>query len=79
MLVVMDLFINVTLIKPQIIYESYPKVFVVLYETLKEKDDSLIYFAINAVIMLATSWDCKISLDIPAPNIVINQYQGKLC
>lgn len=56
---------------------SYPKVFVVIYEILKENDDSLVSVAINAVNLLASSWDCKISLDIPAPKLVTYQYQGK--
>lgn len=63
--VVLEFFIKVTQIRPCLIFTTYPKVFVVIYEVLKEGDDSLVGVAINAITSLASSWDCKIALDVP--------------
>lgn len=64
-IVVLEFFIKVTQVKPQLMFTTYPKVFVVLYETLKEGEDSLVGVAINSISTLASSWDCKVVLDVP--------------
>jgi len=59
------------------VFTTYPKVFVVLYEVLKEGDDDLVGVAINAITTLASSWECKISLDNPSASMILN-YDGKV-
>lgn len=76
-IVVLEFFIKVTQVKPQLIFTAYPKVFVVIYEVLKEGEDSLLGAAINAISTLASSWDCKIVLDIPVADMSYG-YQGKI-
>lgn len=72
----MEFFIQVTEMRPKFIYTSYPKVFFIIYEILKQVDDAFISTAMNGIVSLASSWDCKLVLDIPFPNI--NCYdQGK--
>jgi len=74
---VLEFFIQITQVKPHLVYSTYPKVFVVIYEVLKEGDDSLVGVVINAIISLASSWDCKIVLDIPTANMICG-FQGKM-
>jgi len=76
--VVLEFFIKIAQVKPLLIFTTYPKVFVVIYEVLKEGDDSLVGVAINAITSLASSWECKILLDIPTASITLN-YEGKVC
>jgi len=72
-----EFFINITLVRPYLVLTRYPKVFVVLYGTLKEPD-SLTGVAMNSISVLASSWDCKIALDIPT-SILIYDFQGTMC
>lgn len=76
--VVLEFFIKVTQVRPQLIYVTYPKVFVVIYEVLRERDDSSVGVVINAIISLASSWDCKIVLDVPTASTTCG-YQGLVC
>lgn len=73
--VVLEFFIKVTQVRPQLIYAAYPKVFAVMYEVLKEGDDIAVGVVINAIISLACSWDCKIVLDTPTASITCG-FQG---
>lgn len=73
--VVLEFFIKVSQIRPQLIYATYPKVFAVMYEVLKEGDDIAVGVVINAIISLASSWDCKIVLDTPTASITCG-FQG---
>jgi len=75
--VVLEFFIKVTQVRPLFIFTTYPKVFVVIYEVLKEGDDSLVGVAINAITILASSWECKILLDNPSASMILN-YDGKV-
>ncbi|VVC35962.1 Hypothetical protein CINCED_3A014253 [Cinara cedri] len=75
--IILEFFIQIALIKPQLIYISYPKVFTVIYEIMNENDGLLVNVATNSIKVLASSWECKLSLDIPAPKLMIDQYQGK--
>lgn len=77
----LEFFINVTQVRPQLIFTTYPKVFIVIYEVLKEgDDDSLMGVTIKAVTALASSWDCKIALDVPTSGMTsCNMIQGKMC
>lgn len=70
--VVLEFFIKVTQVRPLLIFTTYPKVFAVIYEVLKEGDDSLLGVAINAIISLASSWECKMLLDIPIASVTLN-------
>lgn len=74
-IVVLEFFIKITQVRPHFIFTTYPKVFVVIYEALKEGDDSLVGVAINSIASLASSWDCKIVLDFPTTNMNFG-YQG---
>lgn len=76
-IVVLEFFIKVTQFQPQLIFTTYPKVFVVIYEILKDGEDSLIGVAINSIATLASSWDCKIVLDVPAADMTYG-CQGKI-
>lgn len=73
----LEFFIKVTQVQPQLIFTTYPKVFVVIYEVLKEGEDSLLGVAINSIATLASSWDCKMVLDVPATDITYG-CQGKI-
>lgn len=73
----LEFFIKVTQVQPQLIFTSYPKVFVVIYEVLKEREDSLLGVAINSIATLASSWDCKMVLDVPAAGMTYG-CQGKI-
>ncbi|XP_025207928.1 uncharacterized protein LOC112603532 isoform X2 [Melanaphis sacchari] len=70
--IVLEFFIKITQVRPLFIFTTYPKVFVVIYEILKEGDDSLVGVAINAIANLASSWECKILLDIPTASVTLN-------
>ncbi|KAF0754890.1 26S proteasome non-ATPase regulatory subunit 5-like, partial [Aphis craccivora] len=70
--IVLDFFIQITQVRPFFMFTSYPKVFVVIYEMLKEEDDSLVGVAINAITNLASSWECKILLDNPTASVILN-------
>lgn len=72
----MEFFIKITQIRPLLILTNYPKVFVVLYEVLKEEDSSLIGVSLNGISYLASSWDCKIALDTPTVSMTCG-YEGK--
>lgn len=74
---VLDFFIQITQVRPFFMFTSYPKVFVVIYEMLKEEDDSLVGVALNAISNLASSWECKILLDNPTASVFLN-YEGKV-
>jgi len=76
-IVVLDFFIQITQVRPFFMFTSYPKVFVVIYEMLKEEDDSLVGVAINAIANLASSWECKILLDNPTASVILN-YESKV-
>jgi len=76
--VVLEFFIKVTQVRPLFMFTTYPKVFVVLYEVLKEGDDSLVGVAINAITTLASSWECKMLLDTPSASMILN-HDGKVC
>lgn len=73
----LEFFIKITQIRPRLIFTTYPKLFDVIYEALKEKDDSLVGVAINAITSLASSWDCKVALDVPATFMTCG-FQGKV-
>lgn len=75
--VVLEFFIKVTQVRPQLIFTTYPKVFTVIYEVLKEGDDLAVGVVISAIISLACSWDCKIVLDTPAASSTCG-YQGRV-
>jgi hypothetical protein len=72
----LEFFIKITQINPHLILTNYPKVFVVLYEVLKEEDSSLIGVSLNSITYLASSWDCKMALDIPTASMTCG-YEGK--
>lgn len=74
--VLIELFINITLARPHLVLTRYPKVFVVIYDTLKEPN-SLIGVAINSITSLASSWDCKIALDTPTSFLICDS-QGTM-
>ncbi|CAH1725177.1 26S proteasome non-ATPase regulatory subunit 5-like [Aphis gossypii] len=74
--IVLDFFIQITQVRPFFIFTSYPKVFVVIYEMLKEEDDSLLGVAINAITNLASSWECKMLLDNPTASVILNYEDG---
>ncbi|XP_025404940.1 26S proteasome non-ATPase regulatory subunit 5 isoform X2 [Sipha flava] len=73
--IVLEFFIKITQINPHLILTNYPKVFVVLYEVLKEEDSSLIGVSLNSITYLASSWDCKMALDIPTASMTCG-YEG---
>ncbi|XP_060874928.1 26S proteasome non-ATPase regulatory subunit 5-like isoform X2 [Metopolophium dirhodum] len=73
--IVLEFFIKVTQVRPLFVFTTYPKVFVVIYEVLKEGDDSLVGVAINAITTLASSWECKILLDNPSASTILH-YDG---
>jgi len=75
--VVLEFFIKITQVRPLFIFTTYPKVFVVIYEVLKEGDDSLVGVAINAITNLASSWECKMLLDNPSASTIL-RYDGKV-
>lgn len=70
--IVLEFFIKITQARPLFIFTTYPKVFFVIYEMLKEKDDSLVGVAINAITALASSWECKTLLDNPIASVILN-------
>lgn len=75
-LVVLEFFINITQVRPHFIFTTYPKVFVVIYELLKEGDDSQVGVVMNAISSLASSWECKHVLDVPTASMTCG-YQGR--
>lgn len=77
-IVVLEFFVKITQVRPLFIFTTYPKVFVVIYEMLKEGDNSLVGVAINAITNLASSWECKILLDNPTASVILN-FEGKVC
>ncbi|XP_060833754.1 26S proteasome non-ATPase regulatory subunit 5 isoform X1 [Rhopalosiphum padi] len=70
--IVLEFFVKITQVRPLFIFTTYPKVFVVIYEMLKEGDNSLVGVAINAITNLASSWECKILLDNPTASVILN-------
>lgn len=73
----MEFFIKNVQIRPHLILTTYPKVFVVIYEILKEGEYPRAGVAINAIISLASSWDCKIALNVPT-TIKTCGFQGEV-
>lgn len=74
---VVEFFINIALVRPYLVLTRYPKLFVVIYDTLKEPD-SLTGVAMKSIYFLASSWDCKIALDVPASFLICDS-QGTMC